>query len=190
MENPNSSSSSAVLHDQSSDSLFLPHRDSLGLILVSQPLIGENYNSWSQSMLMALSAKNKLCLINGSMPKPSDSSPDFKAWTRFNDMVLSWIINSISKEISASIIYINSAEAVWKDLKERFSQGNGPRILQLHKSIADISQNFNSVNFYFTQLKSHWDELDNYRLVPQCSCGLCICDCMKTVVGFHRQEHV
>jgi hypothetical protein len=27
-------------------------------------------------MLMALSAKNKLCLINGSMPKPSDSSPD------------------------------------------------------------------------------------------------------------------
>jgi hypothetical protein len=150
MKNPNSSSSSAVLHYQSSDSLFLPHGDSPGLILVFQPLIGENYNCWSRSMLMALSAKNKLCLINGSMPKPSDSSPDFKAWTRCNDMVLSWIINSVSKEISASIIYINSVEAVWKDLKECFSQGNGPRVFQLQKSIAAISQNSNSVSSYFT----------------------------------------
>jgi hypothetical protein len=105
-------------------------------------------------MLMALSAKSKLFLINGSMTKPSDSSPDFKAWMRCNDMVLSWIINSVSKEISTSIIYINSAEAVWKDLKERFYQENSSRIFQLQKSIAAISQNSNSVSYYFTRLKS------------------------------------
>jgi len=141
-------------------------------------------------MLMALSAKSKLCLINGSMTKPSYSSPDFKAWMRYNDMVLSWIINSVSKEISASIIYINSAEAVWKDLKERFSQGNGPHIFQLQKYIAATSQNSNSVSSYFTQLKSIWDELYNYRPIPQCLCGLCICDYMNTVMDFHHQEYV
>jgi hypothetical protein len=43
-------------------------------------------------------------------------------------MVFSWIINFVSKETTASVIYINNAEAMWKDLKERFSQGNGPRI--------------------------------------------------------------
>jgi hypothetical protein len=129
IENPNSSSNSAL--NEFSDSLFLHHGDSPSSILVSQSLIGKNYNSWSRSMLMALSAKNKPCLIDGSMPKPSNSSSNFKAWMRCNDMVLSWIINSISKEIAANIIYIDNAEAMWKDLKERFSQGNGPRIFQL-----------------------------------------------------------
>jgi len=129
------------------------------LSIVSQPLTGENFNSWSRSMLMALSAKNKLCLIDGSLPKPSDSSTIFKAWTRCNDMVLSWIINSVSKKIAASIIYIDNAEAMWKDLNERFSQGNGPQIFQLQKSIAVITQGSNSVSSYYTQLKSVWDEL-------------------------------
>jgi hypothetical protein len=103
MENPNSSSSTSAIINDFSDSLFLHHGDSPSSILVSQVLNGENYNSWSRSMLMALNAKNKLCLIDGSMPKPSESSSNFKAWTRCNDMVLSWIINSVSKEISASV---------------------------------------------------------------------------------------
>jgi len=56
MEIPSSSLNSAEF----SDSLFLHHGDSPNSILVSQPLTGENFNSWSRSMLMALSAKNKL----------------------------------------------------------------------------------------------------------------------------------
>jgi hypothetical protein len=78
MENPNSSSTSALL-DEFFDSLFLHHGYSLSSIFVSQPLIGVNYNSWSRSMLMALSAKSKIFLIDGSLPKPSDSSSNFKA---------------------------------------------------------------------------------------------------------------
>lgn len=166
MEIPSSSLNSADF----SDSLFLHHGDSPSSILVSQPLKGENFNSWSQSMLMALSAKNKLCLIDGLLSKPSDSSTIFKAWTRCNDMVLSWIINSVSKKIAASIIYIDNAEAMWKDLKERFSQGNGPQIFQLQKSIVAITQGSNSVSSYYTHLKTVWDELSNYRPIPQCSC--------------------
>jgi hypothetical protein len=27
------------------------------------------------------------------------------------------------------------------------------------------------MSFYFTQLKSLWDELSNYRSIPSCSCG-------------------
>lgn len=36
---------------------------------------------------------------------------------------------SVSKEIAYSIIYLNSTEAMWKYLKERFTQGNGPKII-------------------------------------------------------------
>jgi hypothetical protein len=49
-------------------------------------------------------------------------------------MVLSWIMNFVSKEIAASIIYITTTEAMWMDLTERFSQGNAHRIFQLQKT--------------------------------------------------------
>jgi hypothetical protein len=60
-------------------------------------------------MFMALIAKNKLQFINGPLPKPHSFDPDFFAWTRCNNMVLSWIINFVSKEITTSVISVDSA---------------------------------------------------------------------------------
>ena len=54
-----------------SNPLFLHNGDNPGIILVPQPLTGENYSTWSRSMLIALSAKNKPCFIDGSLSKPS-----------------------------------------------------------------------------------------------------------------------
>jgi hypothetical protein len=54
-----------------SSPLFLHNGDNPGIILVPQPLTRENYTTWSCSMLVALSAKNKLCFIDVSLSKPS-----------------------------------------------------------------------------------------------------------------------
>jgi hypothetical protein len=51
------------------------------------------------------------------------------------------------------VIYINSADDMWNDLKDRFSQKNGPRIFQLHKAISSHSQQNLTVSEYFTRLK-------------------------------------
>ena len=51
--------------------LFLHNGDNHVIILVPQPLIGENFSTLSHSMLVALSVKNKLCFIDGSSSKPS-----------------------------------------------------------------------------------------------------------------------
>jgi hypothetical protein len=168
-----------------SNPLYLHHGDSPGSVLVSQLLNGDNYNTWSRSMIMALTAKNKVHFIDGSMPKPDPSSADFLPWTRCNNMVLSWIINSVSKEIAGSIIYIDTSEAMWRDIKDRFSQQNGPRIFQIQKAISALSQDNLSVSSYFTSLKGLWDELLNYRPLPACSCGA-----MKTLVEYQHQEYV
>jgi hypothetical protein len=53
-------------------------------------------------------------------------------------MVLSWIFNSISKEIGVSIICVDTVDAMWNDLKDRFSQQNGPRIFHIQKFISDL----------------------------------------------------
>ena len=62
-------------------------------------------------------------------------------------------MNSVTKEIAISILYITNAETMWKDLKEHFSQGNGARIFQLKKSISDLSQgnNFAMLTILFSK---------------------------------------
>ena len=59
-------------------------------------------------------------------------------WDRCNDMVLSWILNSIDKNLVACLIYHDSAQAVWLDLEARFSQSNNPQIYKLKRDISTM----------------------------------------------------
>lgn len=132
-------------------------------------------------MVMALMAKKKFSFVDGSLPKPSSTNPTLHAWVRCNNMVLSWILNSISKEIANSVIFINTAADMWKDLHERFSQSNGPRVFQLQKAISTLIQCANSVSSYYTQLKGLWDALSSFHPIPNCSCGG-----LKILLDFHH----
>jgi hypothetical protein len=117
----------ASLEMDSSNPFFLRHGDSPGAMIISQPLNGDNYNSWKRAMMMALSTKNKLNFVDVTLSKPSNLIDSTGlGWTRCNNMVLSWFLNSISKEIATSIIYIDDASDMWNDLPDRFSQHNGP----------------------------------------------------------------
>lgn len=107
------SSHSSSSPDNSSNPYFLHNDDSLSTLLVSQPLTGNNYSTWSCSMSMAFNAKKKLGFIDGSIPKSSQHTNSlFEPWSRFNNKVLSCILNSISLKFAASIIYIDNAHTI------------------------------------------------------------------------------
>ena len=55
-------------------------------------------------------------------------------------MVISWILNSVSKDIASSVIYANTTQEMWEDLKERFAQGNGPQVFEIQKAISSLTQ--------------------------------------------------
>lgn len=72
-------------------------------------------------MIIALSVKNKLRFIDGIISKPEGTNSELTSlWSRINNIVISWILNSISKEISGSVIYATFAFERWNDLKDRF----------------------------------------------------------------------
>uniref|UniRef100_A0A2N9ILU6 Reverse transcriptase Ty1/copia-type domain-containing protein n=1 Tax=Fagus sylvatica TaxID=28930 RepID=A0A2N9ILU6_FAGSY len=66
---------------------------------------------------MALVAKNKAGFVNGSIKAVDPSSPQYGSWKRCDTMVLSWLLNSLSKEISASVIYLDTTFEVWQGSK-------------------------------------------------------------------------
>jgi hypothetical protein len=148
-----------------SNPFFTHHSDHPGLILISKPLNGDNYSTWKRAMTLALNSKNKLGFVNGSIRAPSeDNDPEeHAAWSRCNDMVHSWIINTLNPEISDSVIYYSTAYEVWEDLHERFSQSNAPRIFEIQRDIACLRQEQLSVSTYYTKLKGLWDELASYN---------------------------
>ncbi|KAL5562639.1 hypothetical protein UlMin_032386 [Ulmus minor] len=163
MEVPNSRESNTSKYgkstiDEPSSPYFLHHSDGPGLVLVSQPLTRDNYPSWSRAMLIALSVKNKLGFINGSIKKPKGNDLNLlNSWIRNNNVVISWILNFVSKEIFASVIFSNSSYEIWLDLKDRFQQRNGPRIFQLCRELMNLIQDHSTVSVYFTKLKTIWE---------------------------------
>ena len=111
---------------------FLHHGESPGVILVVQPLTEDNYPNWARAMRMALDAKSKLGFVDGSIIASMAVTPlEKKAWLKCNSMISSWILNSISPHITASVIYKDTTFEVWNALKNRFLKANGPRISQL-----------------------------------------------------------
>lgn len=68
-------------------------------------------------MEMALTSENKFEMVVGSLPMPPIALANYKAWKKCNNMVKSWIVNSVTKDIVVSILYINKVEDVWKELK-------------------------------------------------------------------------
>ncbi|GAV86990.1 UBN2_3 domain-containing protein [Cephalotus follicularis] len=108
------------------DLLYLHPYDTPRTNLATEQLTkNENYGVWSHAMLIALRAKNKIGFIDGSCEKPDQNSPLLYQWERCNAIVLSWIMNTVSKELFIGIVYSTDALAVWKDLKERFDKVNG-----------------------------------------------------------------
>ncbi|GKV08379.1 hypothetical protein SLEP1_g20013 [Rubroshorea leprosula] len=86
-------------------------------------------------------------------------------------MVLSWILNTISKDLHDSVAYAEGEDEIWSDLQECFSQGNASRVHELKLELATLTQQTKMVAAYFTKLKPIWDELQAYEPTPICTCG-------------------
>ncbi|XP_050217801.1 uncharacterized protein LOC126668656 [Mercurialis annua] len=177
--------------DNTSSPYYLHPSENPSLILVSPPLNGQNYHSWYRSMRMCLLSKNKLKFVDGSIAVPPKDSQIYPVWERCNTMVLSWLLRSLSPSIAQSILWLDNAMDVWKDLFDRFSQGNAVRVAELQEEIYGYKQNNLSVTDFFTQLKILWDEYTNLRSVPICSCHpQCSCNALKTVKDYQESDYV
>ncbi|XP_071739759.1 uncharacterized protein [Rutidosis leptorrhynchoides] len=166
--------------------LFLHQNDNPGLILISKKLIGsENYASWKRSMIIALNVKNKLKIVTNEYTEPAANSTLRPLWERTNNMIISWISNTVTDEISNSLNFINTVSDLWKELQEHYSQIDGHRIYQLANDISQLKKNKCSIEVYYHKLKGLYDETD--ALEAQYICSY-ICTCENGRLNGEREQ--
>ncbi|XP_021833171.1 uncharacterized protein LOC110772984 [Prunus avium] len=171
-------------YDDPNNPLYLHHSDQPGVVLVTQLLNDENYPTWSRSMLMALNTKNKEGFVDGTLKKPlHDSSTTLQQWTRCNNLVKSWLLNSISPDIGASIVNNDVASDIWNDLKEQFTHATSVHLFHMEQEIHDCVQGTMTIDAYYTKLKGLWDARDALCSLPSCNCGAA-----KEMFQFHQHQ--
>lgn len=142
-------------------------------MIVAHTLDGTNYNNWSIAMKISLDAKNKLCFVDGSLPRPNVDGRSFKIWSRCNSMVKLWLLNMVNKEIYDSIFYYQDAAEMRDDLFRRFKVCNLPQKYQLEQAVMNLKHDQLDLSTHYTKKKTLWEQLVNTKssLVKKCDCG-------------------
>ncbi|XP_048609123.1 uncharacterized protein LOC111202900 [Brassica napus] len=174
---PLASDSFRTSSDHYENPYYLHHNDHAGLVIVTDRLTtASDFHSWKRSIKMALNVRNKLGFIDGTIPKPSLSHRDYGACSRCNDIVATWLMNSVSKKIGQSLLFISTVEGIWNNLISRFKQDDAPRVYDIEQQLSKIEQGSLDVCAYYTELITLWEEHRNFVELPVCTCGKCECD--------------
>ncbi|KAL8121608.1 hypothetical protein AgCh_018370 [Apium graveolens] len=134
--------------------------------LVSVKFNGTGYSNWKRSIMLSLSAKNKLGFIDGSISQPVLTSPDYKLWERCNDLVCSWLLCNVDETISKNILFFKTTREIWLDLEDRFGYASMTQVFSLEQQLSEFHQGSKSVSEFFTEIKAVWDAISDVNHLP------------------------
>ncbi|KAL2899278.1 Retrovirus-related Pol polyprotein from transposon TNT 1-94 [Bienertia sinuspersici] len=117
-------------------------------------------------MEIILASKRKLGFVTGAVKKDTLDSEKADQFDTCNSMVIAWILANVSENIKRSILFVDSAREIWKQLESRFSKTSGSRKYQLNKEVFKMKQQGRSVSDYYTAMKALWEEIDGLTMLP------------------------
>ncbi|CAM8989719.1 unnamed protein product [Rhodiola kirilowii] len=171
MANSTSSSSPDSYVTPADDPLYVSGNENVGASLVTAELTGsENYIPWRKSMEVVLAVKTKLGFVRGDCAKPSDPY-QLARWDRCNVVVLTWILNSVSKEIVASLVHSGNCMSAWNDLHSRFAGSVESSLYSVQQEIAELTQNGSTIASYYGKLVHLWGNEDALMNEEPCTLG-------------------
>ncbi|CAM8973249.1 unnamed protein product [Rhodiola kirilowii] len=122
-------------------------------------------------MTRALGIKAKFGFVQGLFPRPTNDPYQLARWERCNGVILSWIINSVTDDIAASLVHSVSCTQAWINLQKRFGGDNSMREYSITKEISLLMQGDMNVSTYFGKLLQLWGDEDSYEDYELCELG-------------------
>ena len=77
-----------------------------------------NYLPWSRAITLALGGKSKLSFINDKNNAPLSSSADYSTWLSQDQLVMSWMLNSMEPKIAEIFSYSESSNTSGRQFKK------------------------------------------------------------------------
>jgi gag-polypeptide of LTR copia-type len=145
--------------------LVLPtyHDANPALKLTTEPLSGNNYLSWSESVLLALGAKSLLNYIT-DVKRSLITDAHYTQWIATDKLVRLWIKNSMEPSIARLFVDSKSALDLWQSIQDMFGQQNNfDRIFQLKRELYQTKQGSQTITQLYCSIKSKLDELNMYE---------------------------
>lgn len=133
---------------------------------VEKLLRASNYRSWRRSFEIGLASKRKLGFVTGTVKRDATNTIKQEAWDTCNNMIISWILNSVSESIRKSVMFLDTAHAIWNQLEKRFSVVNGARKYKLNKELYSTKQGEKRLSEYYIEIKAVWEELESLNALP------------------------
>lgn len=91
-------------------------------------------------------------------------------------------MNSVSKKKGKSILFISTAESIWK----KYTLSDAPRVCEFEQQLSRIKQGSMDISTYHTALVI-WEEYKNYVDLRVCTYGKCECSAAKLWNVFNRE---
>jgi len=110
-----------------------------------------------------------LGIVDGSEPCPPKFLPDstnpntvnpaYAVWQKKDQLVLSWILCSLSPAILTSMYGLNTSKSAWAYLTGRYTDQSRSRISHLKRQLQSLQQGRKTCTEYLNQAKSWADQL-------------------------------
>ncbi|KAK0586830.1 hypothetical protein LWI29_013031 [Acer saccharum] len=113
----------------------------LHLPITGHKLNGQNYFQWSQSVKMFICGKGKDDFITRVAESPRKEDSAYKQWKTENNMVMSWLINSMNNDIGENFLLYETAIDIWEAAKETYSSNdNTSELFGIESILHDLQQ--------------------------------------------------
>jgi len=115
--------------------------------VVGTKLDGPNYLAWVAQFMPIFRTHEVLGIVDGSescppqyLPNSTDPNPAFALWQKKDQLVLSWILCSLSPTILSSVYGLNTSRSAWAYLAGRYADQSRSRISHLKRQLQSLQQ--------------------------------------------------
>lgn len=145
-------------------------------------LTHDNYLLWKSEVIPVICGFGLMSHLIGSSSLPSSltllyngtvtSNPTYEAWMKQDQLILDWLLNSLSDDVLPQVVTCDTARALWHSLEQTYaSQSQSPamdlrlQLQTLKKDSSPISDYLNRMRFIADRLKSIGCDISDDELI-------------------------
>ncbi|KAL6316274.1 hypothetical protein AAG906_017904 [Vitis piasezkii] len=117
--------------------------------ITGHKLTDQNYLQWSKSVMMFVCRKDKDDYLTGAVTAPPFEDPKYKIWKAENNMVLSWLINSMTNNIGEDFMFYETAKEIWDAAEETYSdKENTSELFEVKGILNDLNRRWQHIDLF------------------------------------------